>query len=218
MLLNDGPWKYSDDIGKIFKHKGVEGQASFFINGNNYGCIYDDAIVKSIRRRFDEGFEFGSLTWGHTNVVNLTFAQLVRQLELLETAITKILGVRLGMFVAPYDSLDDKAAKIIREKGYKIVRWSLDSGDTTTNMAHPQGSIKLIRKWIKEASGKSAIGLFDETKRDTVHKVLPQSINILKKHGYKLVTVSECLGIEPYQPGRYVRSERDETWTCELRY
>jgi hypothetical protein len=33
----------------------------------------------------------------------------------------------------------------------------------------------------------------------TAHVVLPRAIGILQAKGYKLVTVAECLGVEPYQ-------------------
>ncbi|KDE09066.1 hypothetical protein MVLG_00784 [Microbotryum lychnidis-dioicae p1A1 Lamole] len=146
-------YTYSKDIGKLFKRKGVEGKATFFINGYNYGCIYNKENVNALRARYHEG---------HADLVNLSSVQIVKQVELLETAVERILGVRLGMFIAPYDSIDEKAAKVIRDKGYKIVRWSLDSGDTTFYLGRPQSSVNLIRKWIKKASGKSGIGLFDE--------------------------------------------------------
>ncbi|SGY79405.1 BQ5605_C008g05124 [Microbotryum silenes-dioicae] len=218
-LISDfvSQYTYSKDIGKLFKRKGVEGKATFFINGYNYGCIYNKENVNALRARHHEGFEFGLSSLCmlcHADLVNLSSVQIVKQVELLETAVERILGVRLGMFIAPYDSIDEKAAKVIRDKGYKIVRWSLDSGDTTFYLGRPQSSVNLIRKWIKKASGKSGIGLFDETKADTVYKVLPHSIDLLKKSGYKLVTLSECLGVEPYQKGHFHRSEPDKTWTC----
>ena len=53
----------------------------------------------------------------------------------------------------------------------------------------------------------------DETKETTAHQVLPYAIERLKKAGYELVTVAECLGLPPYQnvqaPG-----VRDGTWLC----
>jgi hypothetical protein len=33
----------------------------------------------------------------------------------------------------------------------------------------------------------------------TAHQVLPHAISVLQASGYRLVTVAECLGVEPYQ-------------------
>jgi hypothetical protein len=43
------------------------------------------------------------------------------------------------------------------------------------------------------------IALNHETKADTAKTVIPQVVKDLKNKGYKLVTVSECLGIPAYQ-------------------
>ncbi|KAG9077304.1 Carbohydrate esterase 4 protein, partial [Ceratobasidium sp. 370] len=53
----------------------------------------------------------------------------------------------------------------------------------------------------------------------TVHDVLPYIIGLAKSKGYKLVTVAECLGIQPYlyqgKPSkRDVGTFPTASWTC----
>lgn len=62
-------------------------------------------------------------------------------------------------------------------------------------------------------SSPGHIALNHETKRDTAQTVIPAAVKELKKKGYKLVFVSECLGIEPYQAVGKPK-KRDSTWTC----
>lgn len=90
------------------------------------------------------------------------------------------------------------------------VLWSLDSGDSvgkTTSYS--------TRRYGKQAKQypQPGIGLNHETRQSTADEVVPKAIAILKQAGYRLVSVSECLGVEPYD---YVggRTERDDTWTC----
>jgi len=33
----------------------------------------------------------------------------------------------------------------------------------------------------------------------TAHVIVPHAIQVLQQNGYRLVTVAECLGMEPYQ-------------------
>ena len=59
------------------------------------------------------------------------------------------------------------------------------------------------------------IALNHETELSTVNTVLPSAIRDLQSKGYKLVTVSDCLGISPYQQ-IYTQTlpKRDSSWHC----
>lgn len=90
------------------------------------------------------------------------------------------------------------------------ITWSMDSGD----------SLGKSESYSEEQYRKQAdrypepgIGLNHETERSTAEDVVPKAIEVLKGAGYRLVSVSDCLDLEPYE---YVggRSERDSSWTC----
>lgn len=86
----------------------------------------------------------------------------------------------------------------------------MDSGDSLgKSESYSEGEYR------KQADNypEPGIGLNHETVRSTADDVVPKAIELLKGAGYRLVSVSECLGLEPYE---YVggRSERDSTWTC----
>lgn len=52
-----------------------------------------------------------------------------------------------------------------------------------------------------------------ETKRGTARKFIPAVTKDLLRWGYQLVTVSQCIGVEPYQAVTKPKN-RDKTWTC----
>ena len=74
--------------------------------------------------------------------------------------------------------------------------WSMDSGDSTGH--GPSYS----RKQYEDQASRyptPGIGLNHETYRTTADDVVPQAVEVLQEHGYKLVSVAECLGLEAYE-------------------
>lgn len=88
--------------------------------------------------------------------------------------------------------------------------WSMDSGDS---MGQP--AAYSLARYAEQAAKypTPGIALNHETYQSTVQSVIPKAVKVLGAAGYKLVSLAQCLGIEPYE---YVggRTERDETWTC----
>ncbi|KAF8572691.1 carbohydrate esterase family 4 protein, partial [Ramaria rubella] len=69
LTFDDGPYIYETQIATTLKNAGIKG--TFFVNGNNWECIYDDAMVKSIQNAYADGHEFGSHTWHHYDLTTL---------------------------------------------------------------------------------------------------------------------------------------------------
>ena len=90
------------------------------------------------------------------------------------------------------------------------VMWSMDSGDS-----RGQPVDYSITQYEQQAARFPSpdIALNHETNRGTIDSVIPQAVKKLNKAGYKLVSLAQCLGVEPYE---YVggRTKRDETWIC----
>lgn len=86
----------------------------------------------------------------------------------------------------------------------------MDSGDSLgKSESYSEGE---YRKQAKQYP-QPGIGLNHETEQTTANDLVPKAIDILKGAGYRLVSVSDCLDVEPYE---YVggRTERDNSWTC----
>lgn len=93
---------------------------------------------------------------------------------------------------------------------YLAIMWSMDSGDSAR-----QPAAVSISKYEQQAAKYPSpdITLNHETYRSTVDNVMPKAVKLLNQAGYKLVSLAQCLGLEPYE---HVggRTERDESWTC----
>lgn len=72
----------------------------------------------------------------------------------------------------------------------------MDSGDSTGH-----GASYSENEYRKQANQYPApgIGLNHETYKATAEEVVPQAIDVLQSAGYKLVSIAECLDLEPYE-------------------
>ncbi|EFP78994.1 Carbohydrate esterase 4 protein [Puccinia graminis f. sp. tritici] len=213
LTYDDGPYDYENKISDYLNARHIKG--TFYVNGNNYDCIYDEAIVKHLKRTFSQGHLIGSHTWSHANISSLSAAELNQQLDLVEVALIKILGVKPKFFRPPYGAFDQKSLAILKKRGYIVANWSFDSEDAVG--ATPEQSMASYKELSKQFPA-SQITLNHETYQTTAEKVTPYAVPLLQKAGYKLVHISECLGTGTKLTDLYQwvgkPSVRDASWTC----
>ncbi|OAV95795.1 hypothetical protein PTTG_02997 [Puccinia triticina 1-1 BBBD Race 1] len=214
MTYDDGPFDYENEISDYLHARQIK--STFYVNGNNYGCIYDDAIVKHLKRTFSQGHLIGSHTWSHADISTLSAEQLNQQLDFTELALMKILGVKPKFFRPPYGAYNDQSLEILRKRGYIVANWSFDSEDAVG--ATPEQSMESYKQLAKIFPA-SQITLNHETYQTTAKRVTPYAVPLLQKAGYKLVHVSECLGTGTNMADLYQwvgkPSARDSSWTCD---
>lgn len=210
MTFDDGPYdwqrKVVDTLGNAGGQKGT-----FFVNGNNFRCIYEDASVQRLRYAYERGHEICSHSWSHPDLRQLNNQQLDRQVQLVEDALWKILGVVPACFRAPYGNIRPDQVRYLNDRwGLVVVGWSHDTNDA--NGAGVEAGLNTYRNLRPPTK---AIVLNHETVRGTVDQVIPQAVNIVRQNGYSRgsQTVASTLWYNPYKVvGRY--QNRDGSWTC----
>ncbi|KAF8488745.1 carbohydrate esterase family 4 protein [Gautieria morchelliformis] len=196
------------DIARTLEKAGVRG--TFFVNGDNWDCIYDPHQVTSLQTSHKAGHQIASHTWSHPDLNTLDEDQIREEFTKINMALQKILGVVPSVIRPPYGNYNDKVRQVASALGQSLVNWNLDSEDAmgATPQASKQGYANAADK-----HQSTIISLEHETVKTTVYDVLPFAIHTLKAQGYNFVTIAECLGIDAYKstvsPGR-----RDATWTC----
>jgi peptidoglycan/xylan/chitin deacetylase (PgdA/CDA1 family) len=204
LTFDDGPYTYQQTLLDELQAAGAK--ATFFVNGNNWGCIYDEAHVASLRRAYEAGHTIGSHTWSHDNIANNGIEHLGTSLDLVETALWKILGVKPALFRPPFGSYSAETLSYLNSRGYTVAGWNADTGDTTGISASQSAA-------IMRTVGAGTMILSHETVATTVNTVVPNTVPGLVAAGIQFVTVDKCLGTEAYQAvGSY--GVRDSTWTC----
>jgi peptidoglycan/xylan/chitin deacetylase (PgdA/CDA1 family) len=208
LTFDDGPWVYSYDASKALVAAGAKG--TFFLNGNNYQCIYDDAEIARVKHLYDHGHQIASHTWSHKNLTTLSWDQVHDEMWRVEQALQRILGIKPAFMRPPYGSYNDNVRAVSAVRGQKVAIWDFDSRDSAG--ATPAESKALYDNIISQHPN-TILALNHETYERTVHEVLPYAIGKLQSAGYKLVTLAECLGEDAYQsigtPGT-----KDSSWTC----
>ncbi|PLW18791.1 hypothetical protein PCASD_02201 [Puccinia coronata f. sp. avenae] len=214
LTFDDGPYDYENEISDYLHARQIKG--TFFVNGYNYGCIYDEANVQRLKRTFSQGHLIGSHSWSHPHIGSLSANQLNQQLDLVEGALMKILGVKPKFFRAPYGEHSQQNLELLAKRGYTVVDWSFDAEDAVG--ASPEDSIESYKQLAKNFPA-SQITLNHETYQTTAQKVTPNAVSALQNAGYKLVHVSECLGLGIETKDLYLSvgtpSARDSSWTCD---
>jgi peptidoglycan/xylan/chitin deacetylase (PgdA/CDA1 family) len=80
------------------------------------GFVFSSSLrqVPSLTKR-----QYQSHTWTHADISKLSTSELNQQLDLIETALMKILGVKPKYFRPPYGSYNSKALAVLKSRGYK---------------------------------------------------------------------------------------------------
>jgi peptidoglycan/xylan/chitin deacetylase (PgdA/CDA1 family) len=207
---DDGPSTYTNQLLDILDREQVK--ATFFVNGNNNGCIYDPAVRAAIRRAYNSGHQIASHTWSHVQLTTQTAAQITTQMRRVEEALIQLIGIVPRYMRPPYgdgtfgngNANDVKVQSTLGGMGYVIATWDIATGDADIDdMAPPfkltDDQLALLERAnvtnvVDKAPKAPHMQLMHDTFQRTVTQLTPWSITYIKGLGYKLVTVAECLG------------------------
>lgn len=188
LTFDDAPdLLYTPQILDLLKQYNVK--ATFFVIGKtaeNYPQI--------LKRIVQEGHLVGNHSYNHGNTAKLSSSEFAQEIELAEEVIFKLTGFRTALFRSPYGVLNDKTIKVLADKGYKVVAWSVDSLDWKGLTAE-----QVVANVFSHVTKGSIIlqhsaGGPGEDLSGTV-KALPQIIDELRRQGYRFVTVDQLLNL-----------------------
>ncbi|KAK0520408.1 hypothetical protein OC834_007049 [Tilletia horrida] len=210
LTFDDGPYNYHQKLTDQVLSIGAK--PTFFVNGNNYQCIYDEAAVAALKYSYSRGAQICSHTWSHPDIMTISRAQLDKQVQFVEDALYKILGVVPACIRPPYGSADDATISYLNDKwGLQVVLWNADTKD-----ADGAAVSYSLNQYRALKAPKHVIILNHETVPTTSSKVIPRALQIVQDNGYQgadMGTVAQTVGFSPYKvvgkPGK-----RDSTWTC----
>ncbi|TFL00171.1 carbohydrate esterase family 4 protein [Pterulicium gracile] len=208
LTLDDGPYIYARNISDALT--AAEAKATFFLAGNTWSCIYQDENIKTIQYLHEQGHQIGSHTWNHLDLSLLTRAEVNYEMNKTEEAILRVAGLKPAFMRPPFGRYNNLVREVVAERGQKIAFWDTDTEDSWG------ATIERSKETIDEAIARDATSLHilaHDTYATTAYELVPYAIKQLQGAGYKLVTLAECLGEEPYQwtqkPG-----VKNDTWRC----
>ena len=169
--------------------------ATFFEIGAN--AVRAPWITQRIVRN---GFELGNHTFTHPDLAAVPSWQRELQIGMTESAFGGIVGLRIRLVRPPYSSTPDAitpkeiaAWGQIAAKGYTIVVSNYDTRDWDL-----PGVASIIAAATPEGEQGGIIMMHDGgigARRAQTVAALPRIIEILKRRGFRFVTVSELAGV-----------------------
>lgn len=156
--------------------------ATFFLCG--FWVNDHPDMVKAIA---DAGHEIGNHSMTHPHMNKLSSAQIVDELNQFEACIEPIIGKRTTLFRAPYGEYNDNVIKTLRENGYEVIQWNIDTIDWKSE----RSAETILNTVLPKLSDGSII--LSHNNGYKIEQYLPTLIESALAQGYKFVTVSELL-------------------------
>lgn len=152
------------------------------------------------------GHEIASHGHRHINYSSLGPEGIAEELRLAHQCLKQVLGVDARLIRTPNGDYNDVVVRTLRENGYEVIQWSVDSLDWMN-----PGVERIVGRVLRLVHPGAVILMHaSDSCRQTV-AALPAVIDGLRAQGYRLVTVSELLrcaepsGRGPLEPGTYTR-------------
>ncbi|GAB1524600.1 hypothetical protein RhiTH_007754 [Rhizoctonia solani] len=187
------------------------GKATFFVNGNNYQCIYHPDNVNRIKYLYEKGHQIGSHTWGHKDLTTLTWDQVHDEMWRVEQALMRIIGANPAYMRPPFGKYNDNVLRASAVRGQKVAIWDFDSGDSAGISA---AASKGRYDDVTARRPSNILTLNHETYEPTARDILPHAIAKLQAAGYRMVTLSECLGESPAAAYQSQGPPATGSWSC----
>ncbi|KAJ7067802.1 hypothetical protein C8F01DRAFT_1333220 [Mycena amicta] len=210
LTFDDGPYIYLRSISDQFTAAGAK--ATFYMNGNNWDCIYNADRISDVKYAYAAGHMIGSHTWSHADLTTLTTAQIQDAIFLLSSLrFAESWESRMPSCGPPYGSYNTNIQSIAAGRGQSLALWDYDTGDADGNTT---AQSEAVYNDVISGKAKNALILEHETEETTATTLVPYALNLFQSKGYNLVTMAECLGVEPYQ-AIGVPQTQTSSWTCD---
>jgi peptidoglycan/xylan/chitin deacetylase (PgdA/CDA1 family)/glycosyltransferase involved in cell wall biosynthesis len=193
LTFDDGPDPvWTPRIARALRR--LRAPATFFVLGSE--VVRHPGIVRDLHR---QGFELGNHTFTHADIFELPGWLRSLQVAATENVVAGATGVRPRLFRPPYSSIPDaitrtQAATLeqIARRGYVIALSDLDGRDWDPG----RSSDAIARSATATGQGGSVVLLHDGGgDRARTLAALPRIVERLRARGYRLVRVSELLGL-----------------------
>lgn len=208
ITFDDGPFSYTQEI--VDQFNAVNGKVTFFVNGMNFGCIYDYA--SALQNAFNSGHQIASHTWSHPDLILLSLEQVQEESLRLNTALQKIIGVSPTFIRPPYGSYNDATVAALNSVGFTVFSlWTLDSGDSLGITVQEQ------QNRLSVSTGDKDNVLFHETSEAVSRQMIPYVISWAQNRNLRMVTVGECLGMNSstwYTSAPVASEIKNPSWVC----
>jgi len=201
MTFDDAP---SSELPALLEILGKEHvPATIFVIGSKVDSEDKRALLRSA---FKGGHQISNHSFTHPDLTKLTPKEVSDQATKTRDVILKVLGsseraVRGANYLRPpYGLIDAAVQRSLEDSGFTTLRWNADRADWSLTDKDTATVIGRVQQQLELVAAKKATGINTsllDLNHDYAHvttKVLPEMIAMVRKAGYRFVTVQECLG------------------------
>ncbi|KAJ6473636.1 carbohydrate esterase family 4 protein [Mycena vitilis] len=188
------PYIYLRSISDQFTAAGAK--ATFFMNGNNWDCIYNPDRMADVKHAYTAGHMIASHSWSHAHLIPLSTAQVQDTMFRMEEAFSRILGIKPAFMRPPYGEYNGEIQSIASARGQNLALWDWDTGDADGNST---AQSEAVYNDVVNGHLKHAVILEHEIEKTTATTLVGYALKLFKSKGYNLVTLAQCVGQNPYQ-------------------
>lgn len=188
MTYDDGPHPQNTPrLLDMLRQRNIK--ATFYVIGRSVNMY-----PQITRRIVAEGHEIGNHTWTHRKLTALSDASVRSEMNRTRDAIVAATGVQPRTMRPPYGALRrDQREWIFKEYGYPTILWNVDPED----WRRPGPSVVASR--IINSTRNGSIVLAHDLHKPSVD-AMPATLDGLLRKGFKFVTVSQLLALNPQKP------------------
>jgi len=195
LTFDDGPSKLTSEVLDILKESNIH--ATFFVLGEQV-----KRFPELVTRVIEEGHALGNHSYNHNyEELYKGFSPFWSQIKQTEEAIRSVTGLHTSLVRAPGGTaghFDDTYFKLLKEGGYQVVDWNVDSGDSKRRGVPARDIIKDATTHIN--SDEVVVLMHDGNGHAETVKSLPKIISYYKEKGYKFeVLTPELPKLETFQ-------------------
>lgn len=157
-------------------------KATFYLCG-----FWVDKYPEYVREIFEKGHELGNHTATHPHMSKLSAAQMQAELNKFEDKLVAITGEKSKTFRAPYGEYNDTVVSTVRDMGYEVIQWSID----TVDWKEERSAQTILDSVIPKLQPGCIILCHNNGFK--IKEYLPELIAKALEQGYEFVTISELL-------------------------
>lgn len=182
LTIDDGPhFKTTPELLKVLREK--QAKVTFFVLGAN-AEEYPGIVAQEVA----EGHEIASHAYSHQFLNSMPLAAAAAEVDRAQAIITAAGAPKPTLFRPPGGGYNDKIVAMLRERGYRTVLWSVDTGDWRRGAAE-----QVVKTTLDNVTPGSIVLMHDGQYPLPTPQAIGIIIDNLRDQGYQLVTVSELL-------------------------
>ena len=157
-------------------------KATFFLCG-----VWVDAYPEMVKEIASRGHEIGNHSLTHPHMNRISAEEIRKELAGLDDKIEALTGKRTTLFRAPFGEYNDTVVSTVRDMGYEIIQWNIDTVDWKEGRT-PETILGAVLPKLSDGSI-----ILSHNNGYGIETYLPKLIEQAQSEGYRFVTVSELL-------------------------